>query len=640
MSTNKVVVRPGQGLVARYGGGLLVLLSGGTQEVGGQLMALVREVGEGNATPGRALARRIVGLLSQADPDAVPAFAALGAAEQGWAVILHGGVELTITRAAGAERLSGFDAATWVDRIVEPGFLLLDVQPVGGGAGEADPRFDLSGGVVPGAGVQIQGTADLAGGQPATQAAAPVAPAPLTPEGAPSPEVGPGAAAPAWQQPEPAPAWQQPAAQPEATPAWQQPEAAPAWQQPAVQPEAAPAWQQPAVQPEAAPAWQQPAAQPEAAPAWQPQPGAAPEAAPAWQQPGAQPDPGPAWQPQPTPEPAPGWQQQPGAWQPQPQPEAAPAWQPQPGAGPGWQPQQPEGTPAWQPAPQGTPDPAQQGWQQPGQQPWPQQGGEQAWPQEQPWQQPEQQQPQAWSAGPAPAPVEEPPTLIQRGAASEAAPPAEPQPVATVATAEVEEDVPFEYVQLTEVPASARREALPVLSGEQPKEEAVEDSDAPLVYGVLSPAGYFNHPDALYCAVTGVSMLQRTHVLVQRPRPPLGVVVADDGSTFTLDKNYVVGREPERDPGVVSKEARPLKLVDAERSLSRVHAEVRLIDWDVYVVDRGSANGTYVLPRDAQQWKRLVADTPEKIAPGTRIAFGKRVMTFETHHQINPRAAV
>ena len=135
-------------------------------------------------------------------------------------------------------------------------------------------------------------------------------------------------------------------------------------------------------------------------------------------------------------------------------------------------------------------------------------------------------------------------------------------------------------------------------------------------------------------------MLQRTHVLVQRPRPPLGVVVADDGSTFTLDKNYVVGREPERDPGVVSKEARPLKLVDAERSLSRVHAEVRLIDWDVYVVDRGSANGTYVLPRDAQQWKRLVADTPEKIAPGTRIAFGKRVMTFETHHQINPRAAV
>ena len=133
-------------------------------------------------------------------------------------------------------------------------------------------------------------------------------------------------------------------------------------------------------------------------------------------------------------------------------------------------------------------------------------------------------------------------------------------------------------------------------------------------------------------------MLHTTHVLVQRPRPPLGVVVADDGSTFTLSSNYVVGREPERDGLVESDEARPLKLQDAERSLSRVHAEIRLIDWDVYIVDRGSANGTYVLPRGAQQWKRLVADAPEKILPGTRVAFGKRVVTYESHHQINQAA--
>ena len=227
---------------------------------------------------------------------------------------------------------------------------------------------------------------------------------------------------------------------------------------------------------------------------------------------------------------------------------------------------------------------------------------------------------------------DEPPTLIQapnRDADGE--PSAEQQELP-------EEDVPFESVSLMDIGAEAKREPLAVLSAETPKEE-VEDDGAPLVLGVLSPAGYFNHPDALFCAVTGVSMLHRTHVLVQRPRPPLGVVVADDGSTFTLNSDYVVGREPERDPKVEADQARPLKLQDAERSLSRVHAEITLVDWDVFVVDRGSANGTYVLPRNGQQWKRLVADTPEKIAPGTRIAFGKRVMTFESHHQINQAAS-
>ena len=227
----------------------------------------------------------------------------------------------------------------------------------------------------------------------------------------------------------------------------------------------------------------------------------------------------------------------------------------------------------------------------------------------------------------------EPPTLIQPPSRSTEMP--EPEPTAQELPAE---DVPFEAFPLTDIGADAAREPLPVLSSETPKEE-VEDEGSPLVYGVLSPAGYFNHPDALYCAVTGVSMLHRTHVLVQRPRPPLGVVVSDDGSTFTLNSNYVVGREPERDPLVEGEQARPLKLSDAERSLSRVHAEIRLVDWDVYVVDRGSANGTYVLPRGGQQWKRLVADTPEKIAPGTRVAFGKRVMTYESHHQINQAAS-
>ena len=255
-----------------------------------------------------------------------------------------------------------------------------------------------------------------------------------------------------------------------------------------------------------------------------------------------------------------------------------------------------------------------------------------------------EQAPAADVAAAAPAPAQpaeeaEPPTLIQPTAAAVEATP-EPQIQRQEPPSDMPApDEPFESVPLLDVPESARRDPLPVLSPEMPKEEVVEEDDAPLVWGVISPTGYFNHPDALYCAVTGVSMLHRTHALVQRPRPPLGVMVADDGSTFRLTKDYVVGREPEPDPKVTSGQADPLKLIDQERSLSRIHAEIRLVDWDVYVVDRGSANGTYVLRRGEQQWRRLVAETPEKIVPGTRIAFGKRVMTFESHHQINQAAA-
>ena len=465
-------VRPGGGVVARAGGGLAFFPVGGDSPFAQALLTALSDTCTGQETPGRVFARQVVALLSQSTPDEVPPFGACAPSERGWAVILHQGVEAVVERSTGTERLSGYDASTWVDRIVDDGFSTLSILPVGEEPGPVDPRFSFHGGVVPGGGITVV----AAEGQP------------LQAEGA-----TPTAAATGAEMADHMAHHEE-------------------------------------------------------------------------QQPGQQ-----------------QWGQQPV--------------QPQP-----------------------------QGWGQQPAQPQPQQWG----------QQPVQPQPPQPSTAP---PEEEESTIIQQTAASQPGAPAEPKPQEPEPEAiPAEPDEPFESVLLTGIGAEARREPLPVLREDTPKEE-IEDDDAPLVYGVLSPAGYFNHPDALYCAVTGVSMLHRTHVLVQRPRPPLGVVVADDGSTFTLNANYVVGREPERDPLVEKGEARPLKLTDQERSLSRVHAEIRLIDWDVYVVDRGSANGTYVLPRGAQQWKRLVADTPEKVTPGSRIAFGKRVMTFESHHQINPAAA-
>lgn len=190
----------------------------------------------------------------------------------------------------------------------------------------------------------------------------------------------------------------------------------------------------------------------------------------------------------------------------------------------------------------------------------------------------------------------------------------------------------FESVSLlppTDVP---QRDPLAVL-GETAAEAQVAPSDAPLVKGVLCANGHFNHPQARYCSVDGVSMVHRTLAPVQRPRPTLGVMVSDDGSAYPLDHDYLVGREPDGDERVSSGEFTPLLLEDAERSVSRVHAEIRLEGWDVTVVDRDSANGTYVAARGETEWRRLPSGRQETIAPGTRIAFGKRTMTFDSHHQ-------
>ena len=42
--------------------------------------------------------------------------------------------------------------------------------------------------------------------------------------------------------------------------------------------------------------------------------------------------------------------------------------------------------------------------------------------------------------------------------------------------------------------------------------------------------------------------------LQRRPRPPLGVLVFDDGTRVTLDGDYVLGREPVLDFDVMAGE--------------------------------------------------------------------------------------
>ena len=178
------------------------------------------------------------------------------------------------------------------------------------------------------------------------------------------------------------------------------------------------------------------------------------------------------------------------------------------------------------------------------------------------------------------------------------------------------------------------RAPLPLAGADEPPPPPEPDEpEVPQVHGVICARGHFNDPTSPFCASCGISMVQQTHNLVEGPRPPLGVLVLDDGSTYVVDRDIVVGREPDTDPAVAAGDVRGIALPDPERAISRVHARVTLQGWDVLISDAGSANGTFVARRDATQWTPIQPDSPVALTPGMHVLVGPRVLSFDSHRR-------
>ena len=174
------------------------------------------------------------------------------------------------------------------------------------------------------------------------------------------------------------------------------------------------------------------------------------------------------------------------------------------------------------------------------------------------------------------------------------------------------------------------REALPV--DLDPAEVRAPDqlTDEVLVQGVVCSRGHFNDPRSRFCSSCGISMVQNTQVLTRGPRPPLGVMVFEDGATFSLSSDYVVGRQPDVSDLVRDGLALPLPVDDPERSISRAHAELRLVEWDVHLVNLSGTNGSFVWDEASQQWVPIPEGQSVVLAPGMRVALGRRSAVFES----------
>ena len=380
LDEQRALLATGDGVVARMPGIVLVAVPAtGNEARVGELIALCREIGEASpAAPGRTLARRMAGLLSSADPDTGLALCVLSQTEDGLSVILAGNIDLAASSSRGEVKLSGRDAATWVDRILEGTLGSCSVSAGGAEPPKRTAMYELQGGVVPGVGITL-----VAGGHVVALPGGAAG-------GERSEEMSPGAAA--------------------------------------------------AVAGAAAGVSSGASALTDLA------------------------EPLPAAEPEPT----------------------------------------------------------------------------------------------------APEPVVGAAEIAAVVAAAPEPPPAPAEPFAAPAPAAVA------------AAAAAAPEA---------------------------PSG-----------ATGKS---------------IGVIVFEDGTSYALDKDYIIGREPENDAAVVAGRAGPLVVDDAERSISRVHAELRLFGSELQIVDRGSTNGTYVWSDTNADWVRLVPNQVASVKPGGWVAVGSRSFVFE-----------
>ncbi len=219
-----------------------------------------------------------------------------------------------------------------------------------------------------------------------------------------------------------------------------------------------------------------------------------------------------------------------------------------------------------------------------------------------------------------------------------AAEPAEPEPQEhepQVAEPEPQDDQPFVAVSLSEPIDLSDLQPLPTADVEV---EAVA-SDQPayavpqIVLGVLSPGGHFNHPEARYCSRTGVKMgASATRALTEGVRPPLGVLTFDNGSTYSVQHDTVIGREPETDERVENETAAPLSVLGDNQEVSRRHLFMELVDWDVFITDLDTANGTHIRESANQEVRRLVPGQRTALPGGAEVFIGTTRFQYHEHH--------
>jgi hypothetical protein len=187
---------------------------------------------------------------------------------------------------------------------------------------------------------------------------------------------------------------------------------------------------------------------------------------------------------------------------------------------------------------------------------------------------------------------------------------AEAEPVAAIEP-EPELVVEPQPVLAEAEPVAAEPEPEPVVAAEPEREPVAPEQGAGYAW-----------PDQSEASATAARSARATEVVTA----PVGWLVASDGTRLPLDRPYVLGREPENDPAVMSGAATPVRLADEESLISRVQSYVYFDGGQVWLQDASSANGTYIAAPGAPAWTR-VGTGAVALPPTWSVRVGNLVFT-------------
>ena len=118
---------------------------------------------------------------------------------------------------------------------------------------------------------------------------------------------------------------------------------------------------------------------------------------------------------------------------------------------------------------------------------------------------------------------------------------------------------------------------------------------------------------------------------VQFARPKRWIVL-DDDSEFEIDRNCVIGRDP-LNSDAVKRGLRPVCIDDSSGQISRAHAEIRVVNGEVLIVDRASTNGVLMREAGQQAWTRVAPRQPTSWRVGASVKIGRRTLQLRDTNQ-------
>ncbi|SPT53115.1 Uncharacterised protein [Actinomyces bovis] len=133
------------------------------------------------------------------------------------------------------------------------------------------------------------------------------------------------------------------------------------------------------------------------------------------------------------------------------------------------------------------------------------------------------------------------------------------------------------------------------------------------------PKGHANPTSRSKCRVCGEDLVLPAQRMVC---PALGTVTMSSGEVISLDRDLVVGRQPDVTSFAMG-DVPPLAVVvpSPERLISRNHVHIMLEEWAVLVEDLATRNGT-ILCRDGEDPVRMAPGTSVLIRNGDELVLG------------------